>query len=94
MPPQQQQGDGEVEGYSRVVNGKVVKVNAYAKKSTTTTSAAKKARLVPGRPRIMATPGSYSSGRDIPDQKAIVHHEIPAPPPPVDKHGLDTPPPR
>lgn len=63
--------DGKVDSYQRVVNGKVVKVNAYSQKDTTTTSAAKKARLLPGRPRIMAQPGTYSSGRDIPGQKAV-----------------------
>lgn len=84
FPPQQQPGqpqmvpvvpkkpeDGEVDSYSRVVNGKTIKVNAYAKKSSTTTSAAKKVRMRPGRPRMMGQPGSYSSGRDIPGMKAL-----------------------
>lgn len=72
QPGQQKpEQDGQVDSYTRVVNGKVVKVNAYGKKSTTSTRAAKKARMVPGRPRIMAQPGSYTSGRDIPGQKAV-----------------------
>lgn len=72
--PQQQSSqrpdDGQVDSYSRVVNGKVIRVNAYAKKPSLATSAVKRARAIPGRPRIMAQPGSYSSGRDIPGQKA------------------------
>jgi hypothetical protein len=72
--------DGQVDAYERVVNGKVIKVNAYAKKATTTTHAALDARKVPGRPRIAAQPGSYSSGRDLPGRPAIALP--PAPPPP------------
>lgn len=63
--------DGTVDAYERVVNGKVIKVNAYAKKKTSTTTAAASARAVPGRPRLMAKPGSYASGRDIPGQRAV-----------------------
>lgn len=66
MPLPEQNPSGRVEGYQRVVNGKVIQVMGYAKKSTGTTTAAKAARAIPGRPRIQAQPGSYSSGRDIP----------------------------
>ena len=76
------QGDGRVEAYHRVVNGKVVKVNAYAKRSTTTTRAAQAVRRVPGRPRIAAQPGSYTSGRDIPGAKAVI-----LPPPKKSREG-------
>lgn len=72
MPPdprQQKPSDGKVEGYSRVVNGKVVQVTGYAKKATASTSAAKTARALPGRPRMAAQPGSYTHGRDIPMSK-------------------------
>ncbi len=69
--PQRQQPDGQVDAYERVVNGKVIKVNAYAKKGTTTTTAAARARKIPGRPRIAAKPGSYSSGRDIVGMRAV-----------------------
>lgn len=78
-------GDGQVEGYDRVVNGKVVKVNAYAKKSTTTTNAAIAARKMPGRPQVAAQPGSYSSGRDLPGHPAI---PLPQPPPQFPQKGV------
>lgn len=78
--------DGQVEAYQRVVNGKVITVNAYAKKPTTTTHAAVAARAIPGRPRVAAQPGSYTSGRDLPGHKAIN-----LPPAPVQPPG---PPPR
>lgn len=83
FPPKQQPGqqppkpDGEVEGYERVVNGKVVKVNAYGKKATSTTKALTKARLMPGRPRMAGKPGTFSGGRDIPGQKFVVPREPP-----------------
>lgn len=71
--------DGQVEGYERVVNGKVIRVNAYAKKATSTTSAAVAARRRPGRPRIAAQPGSYASGRDIPGVRPrVMPEETPA----------------
>jgi hypothetical protein len=73
-------GDGQVEGYDRVVNGKVIKVNAYAKRSTTATRAAAAVRRLPGRPRIAAQPGSYTSGRDIPGVRA---KSLPPEPPQV-----------
>lgn len=63
---------GEVKAYQRVVNGKVVQVNAYAKKSTPSTDAAVSARSLPGRPQIAAKPGSYSGGRDIPGFGALL----------------------
>lgn len=63
-------GDGRVESYERVVNGKVVKVNGYAQTATSTTNAAVVARKRPGRPRMAAQPGSYASGRDIPGVQA------------------------
>lgn len=58
-----------VDAYSRVVNGKVVKVNAYGKDKSTTTTALQNAWKKPGRPQMQATPGTYASGRDIPGQK-------------------------
>jgi hypothetical protein len=82
LPPQQhpsQPGDGQVEGYQRVVNGKVVKVNAYGKSPSTSTRAAVAARKRPGRPQIAAQPGTYASGRDLPGVKAKA---LPPPPPP------------
>lgn len=78
-PPKPADSAGQVEGYQRVVNGKVIKVNAYAKKSTVATRAAASVRKRPGRPRIAAQPGSYSSGRDLPGVKAV---SLPPEPPP------------
>lgn len=75
FPQKKPDTDGQVDSYQRVVNGKVIKVNSYAKKNNATTSAAKKARMRPGRPRIMAQPGSYSSGRDIPGMRAVASPE-------------------
>lgn len=69
--PFQKPSDGQTKAYQRVVNGKVVKVNSYGSKPTTSTAAAKKARLIPGRPRMAAQPGTYTHGRDIPGQKAV-----------------------
>lgn len=63
--------DGQVEGYQRVVNGRVVQVAAYAKGGSTN-SVVKKARELPGRPRIKAQPGTFASGRSIPGVKAMV----------------------
>ena len=71
--------------YQRVVNGKVVEVNAYASESTTTTSAARRVRALPGRPRMAAQPGSYASGRDLPGQKA---RKRPQPPRPEQPNGV------
>lgn len=68
----QPQSDGQVSGYDRVVNGKVIKVNAYAKKASPNAGAATRALKIPGRPRMQATPGSYSGGRDIPGQHPIL----------------------
>lgn len=82
-------GDGQVESYRRVVNGKVVEVNAYAKKSTSTTQAAIAARKLPGRPQMAAKPGSYASGRDLPGQQSV---ELPPPPPPPMPFGHQSPP--
>lgn len=79
--PAPQPSDGKVEGYERIVNGKVVKVQAYAKKPTTSTTAAAAVRRLPGRPRVAAQPGSYSSGRDLPGAIARSHPAKPAPPP-------------
>lgn len=76
--------DGNVDTYQRIVNGKVVTVNSYAKKASTSTSAAKKVRLLPGRPRIAAQPGTYASGRDIPGVKAA---PLPPAPPVFDKNS-------
>lgn len=72
--------------YQRIVNGKVVQVNAYAGQATTTTTAAKAAREIPGRPRVAAQPGSFSSGRDLPGQKA--KRKPPMIPAPGQKDGL------
>ncbi len=71
--------------YERVVNGKVIKVNGYGDTSTTTTTAAKTAQKLPGRPRMAAQPGSYSSGRDIPGQPA--RRQAPQPLPVPAKKG-------
>lgn len=76
--------DGNVDTYQRVVNGKVVTVNSYAKKSSTSTNAAKKVRLLPGRPRMVGQPGTYVSGRDIPGVKAA---PLPPPPPMFDNES-------
>lgn len=85
-PPQgpQQPSDGKVEAYTRVVNGKVVKVNGYGSKPSTSTKAASKVRMRPGRPRMMGTPGTYASGRDLPGVKAF---KTPPPPPQFDPMG-------
>lgn len=91
QPGQKPESDGQVDSYQRIVNGKVVRVSAYGKKSTTTTRAAKKARMLPGRPRMMAQPGSYSSGRDIPGQKAV---SLPEPKVPPNVQFGKQPPPR
>ncbi len=64
--------DGQVNSYERVVNGKVVKVNAYAKQASPNAGVMSRAMKKPGRPRIMAKPGSYSGGRDVPGQSSIV----------------------
>jgi hypothetical protein len=69
----QQHPDGQVEGYQRIVNGKVVNVSAYAKKPSASTQALQRSWLLPGRPRMAAKPGSYSSGRDIPGVGAELH---------------------
>lgn len=76
--------DGQVDAYQRVVNGKVVKVNAYSQRSTTTTRAAAAVRRLPGRPRIAASPGSYTSGRDLPGMQA---QALPPEPPQVPPKG-------
>lgn len=74
FPPPQQPGfkppDTTVDAYERIVNGQVVKVSAYGKKPSASTTAAVEVRKLPGRPRMMATPGTYSSGRDLPGVKA------------------------
>lgn len=70
--PQQPVPDSEVNSYERVVNGKVVKVNAYAKRPSPNAGAMSRALKRPGRPRIMAKPGSYSGGRDVPGLPAKV----------------------
>lgn len=77
-PNQQKKPDAQVDGYTRVVNGKVVRVNAYAKKETSSTKAAKAVRKRPGRPQMAGQPGTYAGGRDIPGQKFVV----PRTPPP------------
>lgn len=64
--------DGRVNSYERVVNGKVVKVNAYAKQASPNAGVLSRALKKPGRPRIMAKPGSYSGGRDVPGQSPVV----------------------
>lgn len=79
--PPKQQPDSSVDGYTRVVNGKVVRVNAYAKKPTSSTRAAKAARKMPGRPQMAASPGTFSGGRDIPGQTFVVPKEPPPVPP-------------
>jgi hypothetical protein len=76
--PPQEPSDGKVDAYTRVVNGKIVKVNGYGTKPSTSTKAAQKVRMRPGRPRMMGTPGTYTSGRDLPRVRAFK----PAPPPP------------
>jgi hypothetical protein len=75
FPPHQsgQHSDGQVEGYQRVVNGKVVNVAAYAKKPSASTQALQRSWQIPGRPRMQAKPGSYSGGRDIPGVAAELH---------------------
>ena len=78
-PPKPQQHDGNVDSYQRVVNGKVVSVNSYAKRSSASTTAAKAVRKIPGRPRMAANPGTYSSGRDLPGVQA---HPLPPQPAP------------
>lgn len=80
---QQKPKDTQVDGYTRVVNGKVVRVNAYAKKETSSTKAAKSARKRPGRPQMAGQPGTYAGGRDIPGQKYVV----PRTPPPMQMKG-------
>lgn len=81
FPPQNPQQpkvpDTQVDAYERIVNGKVVKVNAYGKKPSASTKAATEVRKLPGRPRMAGTPGTYSSGRDIPGVKA--HRPKPEP---------------
>lgn len=62
----QQPSDGKVEGYQRIVNGKVVQVTGYAKRATPSSNAAKSVRRLPGRPRMAASPGTFSGGRDLP----------------------------
>lgn len=77
-PGQPQASDGQVNSYERVVNGKVVKVNAYAKKASPNAGVMNRAMKKPGRPRIMAKPGSYSGGRDVPGQHPVVEsHRVP-----------------
>lgn len=78
-PPPSPHGDGQVQGYQRVVNGKVIHVNSYGKQPSTSTRAATAARKVPGRPQIAAQPGTYASGRDLPGVQA---KPLPPPPPP------------
>lgn len=91
FPPPPPQGgapkppsDGKVDSYTRVVNGKVVKVNGYGSKASTSTTAAKKVRMLPGRPRMMGQPGTYSSGRDIP---GVMAKPTPPLPPQFDPMG-------
>lgn len=71
--------DGTVDGYQRIVNGRVVKVNGYGKKGAADGSALKSVLKKPGRPRMAANPGNYASGRSIPGQKAIVKKAAPLP---------------
>lgn len=83
FPPKDQQPgqpkvpDSEVDGYSRVVNGKVVRVAAYGKKPAAATSAQNLALKIPGRPRMAGKPGNYSGGRSVPGQKFVKHPEPP-----------------
>ena len=59
--------DGQVAGYERIVNGKVVRVNAYAKEKTSPASSVQaRALAMPGRPRYAAQQGTYASGRQLP----------------------------
>lgn len=81
-------GDGQVEGYERVVNGKVVKVNSYGKNPSVATRAASTARKRPGRPRMAAQPGTYASGRDLPGVKAV---SLPPEPPKFPPAGKGKP---
>lgn len=66
QPEQKPKSDGSVESYERIVNGKVVKVNGFKRKDTSTSRAVGAARMIPGRPRMAGKPGSYAGGRDIP----------------------------
>jgi hypothetical protein len=82
--------DGQVEGYERVVNGKVVVVNGYAKSKTSpAVDVQSRALAMPGRPRLNARPGTYASGRQVPGV------EMPMPtkptPPPVPMPTKPTP---
>lgn len=59
--------DGQVAGYERIVNGKVVRVNGYAKDKTSPASSVQaRALAMPGRPRYAAQQGTYASGRQLP----------------------------
>lgn len=75
--------DGHVEGYERVVNGKIVVVNGYAKDKTSPQSSVQaKALAAPGRPRINAKQGTYASGRQIPGIFSVPKPQSPSQVPP------------
>jgi hypothetical protein len=80
--------DGQVEGYERVVNGKVVVVNGYAKgKTSPAVDVQSRALAMPGRPRLNARPGTYASGRQVPG----VEMPKPKKPTPGDTPGMQQP---
>lgn len=62
----EKKSDGKVDGYTRIVNGKVVQVGGYSQKDARDSDVVSAVRASPGRPKMSAKSGTFSRGRSIP----------------------------